>query len=194
MRPTPCARRVHRGPSPGPVDASPSQEDDGGANGTRTSSISCGANRERIGAVKAGNGDERDPLPAIGPEPAVSGPDADVSLSEDPAKARRFLGGSPVLGAQSPQPQTSWRSGSDSNRRYPLGYACFQGRCLRPLGHRSTADCSAEASNSNKVEPRFRSGRVRGKALGRRASRGFACLTLYQPRQSGALARTEGLD
>jgi hypothetical protein len=124
MRPTPCARRVHRGPSPGPVDASPSQEDDGGANGIRTSSLPCGANRKRIGTAKLGSRDKPAQLPAIGPEPVVSGPDSAVPLSQDPAKARRFLGCSLVAGAKSLQPQTGWR-GADkcepvSGREIPV--------------------------------------------------------------------------
>src|SRR5262245_52681401 len=50
----------------------------GGANGIRTSSTPCGANRKRIGTAKLGNRDEREQLPAIGPELAVSGPDSAV--------------------------------------------------------------------------------------------------------------------
>src|SRR5262245_54403723 len=82
----------------------------GGANGngTRTSGIPCGANRKRIGTAKLGDRDKRDPLPAIGPEPAVSGAAPAVSLSQDPVKARRFLGCSLVAGARSLHPQTRW--------------------------------------------------------------------------------------
>jgi hypothetical protein len=85
-----------------------------GANGIRTSSIPCGANRKRIGTAKLGNRDKPDQRPAIGPELAVSGPDSAVPLSQDPAKARRFLGCSLVAGAKSLQPQTTWRSGESS--------------------------------------------------------------------------------
>ena len=67
------------------------------------------ANRKRIRTAKLGNRDKRDRLPAIGPELAVSGSDSAVPLSQDPAKAREFLGWSRVAGAKSLQPQTSWR-------------------------------------------------------------------------------------
>src|SRR5262245_55643540 len=70
--------------------------------------------------AKVGNRDERDPLPAIGPKLAVSGPDSAAPLSQDPAKARRFLGCSLVAGAKSLQPQTRWRSEWNSNFQYPL--------------------------------------------------------------------------
>src|SRR5262245_58442962 len=103
------------------------------------SNIPQGANRKRIGTAKLGNRDKRDATPAMGPELAVSGPDSAVPAPQDPAKAREFPGGSLVASAKSLQPQTRWRSGWDSNRRYPRGYGCSQGGCLRPLGHRSTA-------------------------------------------------------
>ena len=70
-----------------------------------------GANRKRIGTAKLGKRDERDQLPPIGPELAVSGPDSAVALPQDPAKAREFLGWSRVAGAKSLQPQTTWRCG-----------------------------------------------------------------------------------
>jgi hypothetical protein len=54
--------------------------------------LPSGANRKRIGTAKFGNRDERDPLAAIGPEPAVSGADAAPPLSQDPAKARELSG------------------------------------------------------------------------------------------------------
>src|SRR5262245_54045526 len=44
-----------------------------------------------------------------------------VSISQDPAKAREFVGGSRLAAAQSPQSQTSWRREWDSNPRYPFG-------------------------------------------------------------------------
>jgi hypothetical protein len=81
------------------------------ANGTRTSRIPSGANRKRIGTAKLGNRDERDPLPAIGPELAVSGSDSAVPPSQDPAKTREFLGYSRGAAAKSPKPQTRWRWG-----------------------------------------------------------------------------------
>ena len=65
----------------------------GGANGTRASGIPCGANRKRIGTAKLGNRDERDQLPAIGPELAVSGSDSAVPLSQDPRKRGCFWDG-----------------------------------------------------------------------------------------------------
>src|SRR5262245_64839710 len=79
------------------------------------------ARRKRIGTAKLGNRDKRDPLPAIGPEPAVSGSDSARPLSQDPAKTRGFLGGSRGAAAKSLQPQTRWRREWDSNPRYPFG-------------------------------------------------------------------------
>ena len=46
-----------------------------------------------------GNRDKRDQLAAIGPELVVSGSDSAVPLSQDPAKAREFLGRPRVAGA-----------------------------------------------------------------------------------------------
>ena len=80
----------------------------------------AGANRKRIGTAKLGNRDERDQPPPIGPEPAVSGSDSAVPLSQDPAKAREFLAWSRGAGAKSLQPQTGWRSEWNSNLRYSL--------------------------------------------------------------------------
>ena len=68
-----------------------------------------GANGKRIGTAKLGNRDKRGQRLAIGPELGVSGPDSAVPLSQDPAKAREFLGWSRVAGAKSLQPQTEWR-------------------------------------------------------------------------------------
>ena len=68
------------------------------------------ANRKRIGTAKLGNRDKRDPLPAIGPELAVSGSDSAVPVSQDPAKPREFSGWSRLAGAKSLQAQTCWRS------------------------------------------------------------------------------------
>jgi hypothetical protein len=82
--------------------------------------LPSGANRKRIGTAKTGNRDERHPLPVIGLELAVSGSDPAVPLSQDPAKARRFLGCSLVAAAKSLQPQTTWRWG-ESNANPSLG-------------------------------------------------------------------------
>ena len=95
------------------------------------------ANRKRNRTAKLDNRDKRDQLPAIGPELAVSGSDSAVPLSQDPAKAREFLGWSRVAGAKSLQPQTGWRREWDSNPRYPSGYTRSPGACLQPLGHLS---------------------------------------------------------
>jgi hypothetical protein len=62
------------------------------------------ANQKPIGTAKLGNRDEPAQLPAIDPELAVSGPDSAGPLSQDPAKARGFLGWSPVAGAKSLHP------------------------------------------------------------------------------------------
>jgi hypothetical protein len=69
------------------------------------------ANRERTGTAERDNRDQRDQLPAIGRELAVSCSDPAGPLSQDPAKARRFLGWALVAGAESLQPQTGWRWG-----------------------------------------------------------------------------------
>jgi hypothetical protein len=90
----------------GRADASGMQT---GANGMRTSSTPCEANRKRIGTAKIGGRDERDPRPAIGLERAVSRPDWPVPLSQDPAKSRDFPGWSEPAAAKSLQPQTGWR-------------------------------------------------------------------------------------
>ena len=91
----------------------------GGAHGTRTSGIPCGANRKRIGTAKPGNRDKRDQLARIGLELAVSGADSAGPLSQDPAKARGFLGGPRVAAAKSPETQTGWRS--EWNSSIPCG-------------------------------------------------------------------------
>jgi len=78
------------------------------------------ANGRRIETAKLGNRDKRAQLPAIGPELAVSGSDQAVLLSQDPAKAREFLGRSRGAAAKSLQPQTSWRWGeSEANPSLP---------------------------------------------------------------------------
>ncbi len=78
---------------------------------------SAEANRKRIRTAKPGNRDKRDQLPALGPELAVSGSYSAVPLSQDPAKAREFLGRPRVAGAKSLQPQTGWRKEWGSNPR-----------------------------------------------------------------------------
>ena len=98
--------------------------------------------------AKLGNREQRDQLPAIGPELAVSGSDSAVPLSQDPAKAREFLGGSRSAGAESLQPQTRWRREWDSNPRYPSGYTRSPGACLKPLGH-----LSARSPTPHRVAP-----------------------------------------
>jgi hypothetical protein len=111
------------------------------ARAIRTSNTPSGANRKRIGTAKTGNRDERHPLPVIGLELAVSGSDPAVPLSQDPAKARRFLGCSRGAGAKSLQPQTTWRwvqaRANPSLARVPCSAGKIQVRALSDL--RATA-------------------------------------------------------
>ncbi len=101
---------------------------------------SCGANRKRIRTAKLGNRDKRGQLPTIGPELTVSGSDPAVPLSQDPAKAREFLGWSRVAGAKSLLPQTGWRwSQSRANPSPAPGLPDQQGRCREFARSRAVA-------------------------------------------------------
>ena len=103
------------------------------------SGIPSGANRRRIGTVELGKRDERDQLPVIGPEPAVSGSDSAVPPSQDPAKAREFLGGSRGAAAKSLQPQTRWRWGeSGANPSLPVEQGKYR-ELSRIRGHRGAS-------------------------------------------------------
>jgi hypothetical protein len=63
----------------------------------------------RIRTVELHNREQRAPRQLLRPEPAVSGSDSAASLSQDPAKARAFPGGSRSAGAKSLQARTRWR-------------------------------------------------------------------------------------
>jgi hypothetical protein len=96
--------------------------------GERSPNPPARANRERIRTAQPGNRDRRGQPLAIGPEPGVSGAASAGSFSQDPAKAREFPGCRRVAGAESPQPQTSWRWG-ESGANPSLGrFSVGQGR------------------------------------------------------------------
>jgi len=68
------------------------------------------ADRHHLNRRARGNRDQRGRPPAIGPKLAVSSPASAGPLSQDPAKARQFRGGSGVAAAEPPRPQKGWRS------------------------------------------------------------------------------------